>query len=421
MVLEPAANGGLPPSTLAAQLVGNIATTARSSRPDENGELKRLFETIESVKNDPGVLKTPGDHLEHNHMLIYVYACVKLDGLKWDDPFANRDHLQSEASQTVQFLKLTIQEDPAVLFITTDGSKFLHRGQEPLWVWLFPRILKMLGHPLCLPLTLSLESFFLFVLKTISTTGGLWHLCEPLYGYLQGNFRCEKWLFPIGIQTLTLCTAILNYFRSSSPESRRSLYLELPESSLVNLLPGLSAVEQSQECTFSLVDKAQALRHTSSLLKILCAASVPEDQPSQPMVSSNKHLPWLADSLEALNEEQKRWKDICAYKPVLLLEQALGLACSSSGIERILSHKIDAMIVLISATAAEQMDEIHFEAQHRSNDRKILALALVHLANASTRKRPIVKLVSAQLLKILDGLVTGGHIEDGGDLKVRQS
>lgn len=191
MALQAAADGGIPPSTLAAQLVGNIATTARSSRPDENSELKRLFETIESVKNDPGLLMTPQDHLEHNHMLIYVYACVKLDGLKWDDPFANRDHLQSEVTQTLQFLRLTILEDPDVLFFKTDGSKFLHRGPEPLWVWLFPKLLKILGHPHCLPLSSSLESFFLFLFKGASKDGDLWHLCEPLYGYLQGNFRCK--------------------------------------------------------------------------------------------------------------------------------------------------------------------------------------------------------------------------------------
>lgn len=181
----------MPPSTLAAQLVGNIATTARSSRPDENSELKRLFETIESIKNDPSLLKTPKDHLDHNSMLIYVYALVKLDGLKWDDPFANRVHLQSEVLQTLQFLRLTILEDAAVLFSTTDGSKFLYRGPEPLWVWLFPKLLKMVGHPHCLPLSTSLESFFLFLFKTASRTGDLWYLCEPLYGYLQANFRCE--------------------------------------------------------------------------------------------------------------------------------------------------------------------------------------------------------------------------------------
>lgn len=186
------ANGGPPPSTLAAQLVGNISTTARSSRPDETGELKRLFEAIETVKNDPESLKTLNERVEHNHMLIYVYARVVLEGLKWDDPFADRDQLQTEALKAVHFLNVTIQETPTVLNFSTDGRSFLYRGREPLWVWLFPKVLRMLGHPQCLALSSSLQSFFHFVLMTPNKSGGPWSLCGPMYGYLQANFQCKK-------------------------------------------------------------------------------------------------------------------------------------------------------------------------------------------------------------------------------------
>lgn len=185
------ANGGAPPSTLAAQLAGNISTSARSSRPDEASELKRLFEEIERVKNKPDSLKTPDEHVEHNHMLIYVYARVILDGLKWDDPFADHEQLKSDALTAVHFLKVTIAETPVVLTSTTDGTAFLHRGPEPLWVWLFPKLLRMLGHPRCLALCSPLESLFQFILVTASTSGGSWNISNPLYGYLQANFRCE--------------------------------------------------------------------------------------------------------------------------------------------------------------------------------------------------------------------------------------
>lgn len=188
---DAAANGGPPPSTLAAQLVGNISTSARSSRPDETSELKRLFEAIETVKNDPDCLKTPAERVDHNHTLIYVYARVVLEGLKWDDPFADRDRLTDEALKTVQFLKVTIQETPTILNHATDGKTFLHRGQEPLWVWLFPKLLKMLGRPQCLALSNPLHSFFHFVFDVASRSGGLWHACGLMYGYLQSNFRCE--------------------------------------------------------------------------------------------------------------------------------------------------------------------------------------------------------------------------------------
>lgn len=186
-----AENGGPPPSTLAAQLVGNIATSTRSSRPDESSELKRFFEVIERVKNEPGALKTLDERVEHNHMLIYVYARVVLEGLKWDDPFANREQLQADALKAVHFLKVTIPETPTVLHFIADSTTFLHRGSEPLWIWLFPKLLRMLGHSRCPALTSALESLFVFILRTAEKSTGLWNVCEPLYGYLQANFRSK--------------------------------------------------------------------------------------------------------------------------------------------------------------------------------------------------------------------------------------
>lgn len=210
----------------------------------------------------------------------------------------------------------------------------------------------------------------------------------------------------------------MTQFKSSSPISRDSLHLELPEFNLVDLVNELSAVEPTQGGSFTLVDNDQALRHASSLLRILYATSVPQNQPGQAIVSPNKHIPWLLDSLEALNEEQKRWRDICAYDPVSLLHQALGLSSFSSGLDHILAHKVDAMIVLISADVAEQTNEIEDEDQSQALAGKTLALALVHLANASIEKRPIAKLIAAQLLKSLDRLSTDGRVQADGDLKV---
>lgn len=182
-------NGGPPPSTLAAQLVENISTSTRSSRPDETSELKRLFSVIEKIKNEPESLKTTEERVEHNHMLIYVYARCVLDNLKWDDVFGDHNQVRAEALKAVEFLKVTIKETPSVLNAVTDGQTFLYHGSEPLWVWLFPKVLKMLGHPHCVALTPALEGFFQFILFTASNSGGLWNTCDLLYRYLQANFR----------------------------------------------------------------------------------------------------------------------------------------------------------------------------------------------------------------------------------------
>ncbi|TEA10637.1 Protein kinase rad3 [Colletotrichum sidae] len=122
-----------PPSTLAAQLVENISASNKSTRSDENAELRRLFSTIEKIKNEPELLRTLEERTEHNHMLIYVYARVVLEGIKLDDPFPDRSHLRNEALKAINFLRITIEETPGVLLYCEDGNRYVFRGQEPLW------------------------------------------------------------------------------------------------------------------------------------------------------------------------------------------------------------------------------------------------------------------------------------------------
>lgn len=411
MAPEAAANSG-PPSTLAAELVGNISTAARSSRPDENSELKRLFETIEAVKNDPESLKTANERVEHNHLLIYVYACVVLDGLKWDDPFANRDSLRLEASKAMHFLKVTIQETPSVLKITTNGSAFLHRGREPLWAWLFPKILKMLGHPYCLPLAPTVDSFFQFILVDASKSSGLWNISEPMFAYLQANYRCKTRLPLILVARLTAVIAVLVHLKSASLD-RRGLDLELPRPNLLpTLLPELAGADGIQGGFYSFVDKDHAIRHAACLLKLLCTAALPDKQPRRQIVSFNKHLPWLIDSLEALNDEQKRWRNHCDYAPYVLLDLALEIARSSSSLHPVVSHKLDSIMALLAADVAAPPDDPHDGGKSDGAADRTLAFALVHLADVSITKRPVAKLVTAQLLKPLDRFRTEGQPKD---------
>lgn len=181
-------NNGPPPSTLAAQLVENISASTRSSRPDETAELKKFFGIIEQVKNNPEALESHQDRIEHNHMLIYVFARVVLEGLRWDDPFADREHLYSEAVRAINFLKVTVRETPEVLVFSSPEASFIFRGSEPLWQWILPRVLKMLGHSQCLNLTTAIESLFQDLFIVIAENGFLWHLAPKVDQYLRGNF-----------------------------------------------------------------------------------------------------------------------------------------------------------------------------------------------------------------------------------------
>lgn len=421
MAPDAAAPGGPPPSTLAAQLVGNISTTARSSRPDENSELKRFFETIERIKNDPDSLKTADDRVEHNHLLIYVYACVVLESLKWDDPFVNREQLQSEVLKAVQFLKVTIQETPTVLSYTVNGG-FLRRGPEPLWVWLLPKVLKMLGHPQCLSLSSSLESFFDFILSASRSSGSLLNPCDAIYGYLQADFRCKRQMLVASTgERLKFHTAILNHLRSTLPESQGPKAVKLPDQNLLNLLYSQQPEEAKHGCFFNLSDRDHALRHAQSMFNILHAAVLSHKQGSQQIVHFDQHLPWLIDSLGALNEELKRRKEYYEYAPVFLLEKALNLIQCSSGIDQVVSHKLDGILVLLATDVIEQPKAILGLAPDGKTFVKTLALTLVHLADASVKKKPISKIVAAQLLKPLGRFSADGHCDNYEDLRVSVS
>lgn len=177
-----------PPSTLAAQLVENISTSARSSRPDETAELQRLFAAIEKVKNDPALLTSYQERIEHNHMLIYVYARVVLEGLKWDEPFANVPQLRADALRAINFMKITVNETPEVLLFTADEGTFLFRGLEPLWVWIFPKVLKLLGNGLCADLTTPIEAFFGELYLRAARSKILWSHIPRFLAYLRNSF-----------------------------------------------------------------------------------------------------------------------------------------------------------------------------------------------------------------------------------------
>jgi len=187
-------NNMLPPSTLAAQLVEDISTSARSSRPDETAELQNLFAAIENVKNDPSLLASYPDRIEHNHMLIYVYARVVLEGLKWDEPFANAKQLRTDAVRAINFLKITVNETPEVLLVTTNNhstkSSFLFRGSEPLWIWILPKVLKLLevGDGLCSDLTAPILTFFSELYSSATRSAKLWSLIPQFLAYLRSNF-----------------------------------------------------------------------------------------------------------------------------------------------------------------------------------------------------------------------------------------
>lgn len=190
-----------PPSTLAAQLVVNFSASSRSSRSDENNELRRLSATIQAVERDPDLLKSPEDQLKHNHLLTYVFIRAVLDNIRLEDPLLDPTNLRTEVLKAINFLKLIVKETPHVLGYTQHNGEFDSRGEEPLWIWLFPKLLRFLGHHRCLEASADIEDFFQDLLTLLGTEGDLGDLSTSIAAYFRQIFSSRWHTISVGNST----------------------------------------------------------------------------------------------------------------------------------------------------------------------------------------------------------------------------
>lgn len=196
--VKPTGQDEPPPSTLAAQLVDNISTSSRSSHPDDNRELKRLQARIDQVCENPRLLVTETDRIEHNNLILYVCG-VLLEGQKWHDPFADYGRLRTQATRIVDLLIVTIAETPQVLSSVTDGDAFLSRGREPLWLWVLPKVFKMLGHGKNIPISSAIEGLVQKIFFVTSQESELWQLRSHLMEYLRANLASMPLRAPVRV------------------------------------------------------------------------------------------------------------------------------------------------------------------------------------------------------------------------------
>ena len=176
-----------PPSTMAAALINNISTTSnKTSRHVEQDDLQRLMTEVSDLENNATHPEDGNVKIEHKHKLIYVFARAVLERLSKDDPFMNVPQLVSQASDALDVFVAAIKELPAVLnYELPSGAELQGRGREPLWRWLFPRVLTILGRKLCETLTEKIKDFFCVSFQAVSRSPKLWSLSSLFFVYLK--------------------------------------------------------------------------------------------------------------------------------------------------------------------------------------------------------------------------------------------
>ncbi|KAI6601117.1 hypothetical protein MCOR14_004531 [Pyricularia oryzae] len=379
-----------PPSTLAAQLVENFSASVRSSRAaDETAELQKFLPVIERIKNDPELLKTAQDRIEHNHMLIYVFGLISLDGLKWGDPFVSRaqiEQLEGETLKAVNFLKMTIRETPAVLAYVAEEGTFLFRKSEPLWLWILPRVLRLLGMEMASALARPIEELCRFILLTANQHCDLWGHTAGILRYLQG---CVD--------------SILGHLFESPLLSVKSPFSsKLPTK---DFLPDASF----QDCTYKVATVKHALGNAWSVLRTICGAVASTGQPELALASPfQQTIPWLIDSLQSYYGVHESYAIGLDVQSVAVIQCLVDLIASqytpSHAANSDLYYKALSVLVLLCGRLLEPASEVFATDDNGIAARKVFSFALVYISHAAVRYKPISRLAVSQILNPLGAL-----------------
>ncbi|KAI8627883.1 phosphatidylinositol 3 [Xylariaceae sp. FL1651] len=395
-------NNAPPPSTLAAQLVEDISTSARSSRPDETAELQRFFAAIERVKNQPSLLTSSQGRIEHNHMLIYVYARVVLEGLKWDDPFADRVQLRADATRAINFLKITVNETPEVLLVIVDQGSFLFRGREPLWLWIFPKVLKLLGGGPFADLTPAIEGFFGEVYLSAAQASSLWPHIPQFSAYLRSNFD-----------------AIHACLTESQASSRRdlSLRLQLPHYAFLESVGCGELGHLQQQCTYHVDLASQALQHASGLLSLLSIPLVKYQPRFNITLPLQEIVLWLIDATMRMHTAQDRWEHVslsCLPQLFHNTFQILNAIKLLVNTDVLVQEKAYMLLIHLCMNVLVRRQAVSGARSRTDVDDRLLSIAVIKISEACLSSKTVSCLTASQIMPMLEKPIAYDNITVAG-------
>lgn len=417
---------GPPPSTLAAQLVENISTSTKSSRSDDSNELKGLVAIAQRMIDNPRLLRSDAEKMAHNHMLVYIYCRGVLEEIKLGDPFIDRAHVCGEVLNALKFLRFTIKETPALLTYVNEGQGLLHRGNAPLWIWLLPRLLRILGHADFAELETHIEAFLQY-LFLVCCTSSFWDLALPLSLYLRA---CLTGMFCIVVLKLRAdpMAGLLDHLQdppTNPPSTKTTTMIQLPPQFAVDQIIGKLPPDAAHRTTYVIRSTRQAIRQATGLARVLAYPFVSQESSFLFNASFAQNGPWLMDTWLDLRHVQKRWEESMPESPVPLIETALDVAkCPIVDTELVapMKNKSYALLVLLCSELISSPEELVRIGSEGDRVRVIYCKALIAIAAAAIQIYAVGRLAASKLVQEL-ALLSSQHsaIGEGTDLWVRRS
>ncbi len=397
-----------PPSTMAVQILDKIPTAYKPSDvpQDDSDDLTRLTKEVAAFEKD---VLTPHDNaakLEHKHKLIYVFARAVLEKLSSDDPFSNIPQLVSQASDILNHFAEAIKETPSVLdYVLPPGTTLEARGPEPLWVWLFPRVLTLLSRTKCESLAEKIKDFFYISFQAVSRSPKLWNLSSFFFEYLKECVSSKLGPFPGLSFSFTNSLDILVYLDNPNLISHGAL--------LQITLPSNEAefpfyIQESNDgssgpfprCNYVIRGATEAFSHASNLLSMLVDISMVSAASYDATPAFQDYLAWLLDSFCFTHELCKRWQtnsilyeaclesDLTSFCAVHALSTSLRTSLSPP-----LTQKLYSLLSVLCVDALENSARLSETPIRFVICSSILNLAAICKENSQLRRTVSLKLV----------------------------
>jgi serine/threonine-protein kinase ATR len=292
-----------PPSTLAAiaNIAADLPSLAASHRQyqacddEEAPSFRLLLLELSRQGEDPNTAKSYEGLVEYNHKLVYAVVKAVIEPLTRDGAGGVNETVLDKASEGLSVLITTVTETPEVLgYVPKEEGKRVVPIEVPLWLWLFPRVLPLLGRRGCTELDERVEELFH---ECFTTTARSLRV-----GYLNGYFMLY----------LRYCADVaLNHLRTSPAGEPLVLPPEGLEEAISHDEHGDLFLE---DCTYVLEEQRYVRRHCWYLLHLFVRTALATVKLSTGSSTIQGHAIWVLDGYFLMFELERTQSLVCNVK-----------------------------------------------------------------------------------------------------------
>lgn len=183
-------NGEPPKSTLAAQLVNQLADSKRHPKNQDQETFRQLLREILNAENDHDSHASSHD-VDSNvdYKLVYVVIKAGLETPTGESPFDKQAEYFRQVHDSLAAVEYTLVRNPKVLYADAPAQVPGPDHQGPLFLWLIPKILAITGESQQESIANSILKLFRTILFSEKNTHSTRVKKYSILKYVKGCFK----------------------------------------------------------------------------------------------------------------------------------------------------------------------------------------------------------------------------------------